>query len=45
MIKAISNIDELNKIIRNQLILQSELDGSKVLNSVSSYGQNLDKLL
>lgn len=45
MIKAISNIDELNKIIRNQLILQSKLDGSKVLNSVSSYGQNLDKLL
>lgn len=45
MIKAISNIDELNRIIRHQLMLQSELDGSKVLNSVSSYGQNLDKLL
>lgn len=45
MIKAISNIDELNRIIRQQLMLQSELDGSKVLNSVSSYGQNLDKLL
>ena len=45
MIKAISNIDELNRIVRYQLILQSELDGSKVLNSISSYGQNLDKLL
>lgn len=45
MIKAIYNIDEINKIIREQLILQSGLDGSHVLNSVSSYGQILDRLL
>ena len=41
MINPLSSIDEINKILRNQLIKQSELDGKKVLNGVSIHGQDL----
>lgn len=42
---SISNFDELNKILRKQLILQSELPSKRVANSDTLYGVTLDKLL
>lgn len=42
---AISDINELNKIMRLVTIQQSELDGEMVRNSLSTYGEDLDKLL
>lgn len=42
---SISNVKELNKIIKNQLITQSELNQKRVLNSISNYGETLDKML
>ena len=41
MITSISNIDEINKIIRNELITQSELESKRILNGVSIHGQDL----
>ena len=43
MIKAISKIDDINKIIRNCLITQGEIDGQFVRNSLSNSGPRLDK--
>ena len=40
---AFSDINELNRIIRTQLIKQSGLDGSFVRNALSLYGTNLHK--
>lgn len=40
-----SNVKELNKVLRNQLILQSELNEKRVVNALSIYGETLDKLL
>lgn len=42
---AIKDINELNKIIREQLIIQSELDSNRVRNALTTYGATLDKLL
>ena len=41
MINAINNIDEINKFIRNELISQSGLDSKRVLNGVTTHGQDL----
>lgn len=41
----IANIDELNKLIRNQLIIQAELPSNRVRNALTTYGAMLDKLL
>lgn len=43
--KTISNINELNKILRNMLIEQSQLTPSMVLSSLSLHGTDLDKHL
>lgn len=40
---SVSSSKELEKIIRLQLITQSELPGKKILNSLDVYGQNLNK--
>lgn len=40
-----SNTEELNKVVRQVLILQSGLQSTRVLNSLSIYGEDLDKLL
>lgn len=40
---AISNLNEVDKIIRKQLILQSEIEGDRVLNALSRYGTNLNQ--
>lgn len=45
MIKSISNIFELDKIIRKYLISQSELDPRKVINSLSVRGPELQVLV
>lgn len=42
---ALSNVNELNKILRNQLIKQSRLNSEQVLNALSIHGEDLDKLL
>lgn len=42
---AINDINELNKIVRTQLIAQSELPSDRVRNALSTYGEMLDKLL
>lgn len=41
----INDINELNKLIRNQLIVQSELPSDRVRNALTTYGTMLDKLL
>ena len=43
MINSIPNTKEIDKIIRNELITQSELDGKFVRNALSEYGTDLDK--
>lgn len=43
--KSLVTTNELNKILRNQLIQQSELAPEMVLNSLSLYGADLDKHL
>lgn len=43
MINSIPNTKEIDKIIRNELITQSELDGKFVRNALSEYGIDLDK--
>lgn len=45
MIKAIKEPLEIDKVIRNVLIKQSELSSSRVLNAASVRGQNLSKLI
>lgn len=42
---AINDINDINKIIRKQLILQSELSSKYVRNALTTYGVTLDKLL
>lgn len=41
----ITSYNELNKIIRNQLLAQSQLDSTRVLNALSIHGDYLDKLI
>ena len=41
----ISSIKNIEKILRNELIKQLGLDGKYVLNSLSTHGEDLDKLL
>ena len=41
MITKTTSIQELNKIVRNQLILQSGLNANQVMNGVSIHGQDL----
>lgn len=43
--KLISNINDIVKILRTVLIQQSELNADRVLNSLSMYGTELDKLI
>ena len=43
--KAFADINEINKIIRAQLITQSELPSNRVRNALTTYGATLDKLL
>lgn len=43
--KTFNDVNELNKYLRNILITQTQLDGSRVLNALSLYGTELDKLL
>lgn len=45
MISKVNDIQELNKIVRTQLIAQSGLDGNQVLNGVSIHGQDLLKMI
>lgn len=45
MITTISSVKELNKILRKELIAQSQLNSNYVLNALSTYGETLDKLL
>ena len=45
MINPISKVKELEKILRSEIITQSELDEKRVANSLSIYGETLDKLL
>lgn len=42
---SITDINELNKIMRSYVMQQAELDGEFVRNSLSTYGETLDKLL
>ena len=42
---AISSPNELEKILKNQLVIQSELNKNSVLNSLSVYGTTLEKIL
>lgn len=42
---AITDINELNRIFRKELILQSEVDGEFVRNSLSVDGQTLERLM
>ena len=41
----IADINELNKLVRNQLITQAELPSDRVRNALTTYGATLDKLL
>lgn len=43
MIIAISETKEIEKIIRQQLIAQSELSSDRVLNGLNDFGEDLDK--
>ena len=43
MITAISETKEIEKIIRQQLIAQSELSPDRVLNGLNEFGEDLDK--
>lgn len=45
MIKTFSTVNELNKVLRKQLILQSELPEANVRNGLSTYGETLEHLL
>lgn len=45
MIKTFSSVNELNKVLRQQVILQSELPAENVRNGLSTYGEALEKLL
>lgn len=41
----LSDVNELDKIVRKYLISQSQLPAERVRNSLSTYGETLDKLL
>ena len=41
MIIKLSSVDEINKIMRNEIIAQSNLDGKKVVNGYTLHGQDL----
>lgn len=41
----INDINELNKILRKYLIMQSQMPSERVRNALSTYGETLDKLL
>lgn len=43
MINPIPNTNEIDRLIRAELITQSELDGNFVRNALSEYGTDLDK--
>ena len=43
--KTLQNIDDIEKIVRQQLILQSEVDAKFVRNSLSLHGEVLEKML
>lgn len=43
MIAYITSTNEINKILRNELIIQSELDPSQIRNSLSVNGETLQK--
>ena len=45
MISVIENLMDLDKYIREELILQSGLEGNRVLNAISVRGQDLEKLV
>lgn len=45
MIKTFSSVKELNKVLRQQVILQTELPADNVRNGLSTYGETLEKLL
>ena len=38
----ITDINELNKLVRNQLIIQAELPSDRVRNALTTYGATLD---
>lgn len=42
--RALSSVKELNKILREVLVSQSQLSQSKVLNALSIHGEDLDEL-
>lgn len=44
MIKALANINAINRIMRDTIIAQTELSPEMVLNGLSLYGTDLDKL-
>ena len=41
----VSSVKELNKFVRKHLIAQSDLPSAKVLNALSIYGDDLDKMI
>ncbi len=45
MIKTFTKVDDINKVLRKYLISQSELPSKQVLNALSTYGENLSKIL
>ena len=45
MITPIKDILEIDKIIRNTIIEESEFEANRVLNAISVRGQNLSKLV
>ena len=45
MITPIESVDELNKLLRIELMKQSELDATKVLNALSLHGNDMSKYL
>lgn len=45
MINKFTKVDDLNKVLRKYLIKQSQLPNKRVLNTLSTYGDTLDKFL
>ena len=45
MIKSVADLHEINKIIRSQLIEQTDLPGDNIINSLDTYGPELIKYL
>ena len=44
MITKFTKVDDINKVLRKYLISQSELPSKNVLNSLSTYGETLNKI-